>query len=248
MTAQERAALWEALTQNALAADIAAGTIGGDYTSPDHAYKRGRAAFGFARVAIDAYEALLADDVQEGETPIARLERERHDNDLLISALAKEKAHVEMVMRVEGQRIAARDKEIADLQIERSLADKATVAARADRDRFQRELAITQEKLELALAGTNLDDAGLTAVIESIAERAMTAVASVAKEQIAEAQAALVSERAKRCGTCRWWGSDPRTTAIERGCSNDHSSCSYVSAVWPADHGCPHHERKDGAA
>lgn len=53
---------------------------------------------------------------------------------------------------------------------------------------------------------------------------------------------------AKRCGTCRWWGSDPRTTAIERGCSNDHSSCSYVSAVWPADHGCPHWRGKDGVA
>ena len=91
------------------------------------------------RRELAAIASAFAPYLKDGETPIERLERERHDNDLLMGALAKEKAHIEMVMRVEGQRIAARDKEIADLEIERSLADKATVAARGDRDRFQRE-------------------------------------------------------------------------------------------------------------
>lgn len=88
---------------------------------------------------LEAALAAFAPYLKDGETPIERLERERHDNDILMGLLAKEKAHVEMVVRVESQRLMARDKEIADLQIERSLADKATAAARSDRDRFQCE-------------------------------------------------------------------------------------------------------------
>lgn len=92
-----------------------------------------------AEQELAAIASAFAPYLKEGETPIERLARERHDSDILMTLLAKEKAHVEMVERVEARRVAARDKEIADLQCERSLADKERDAARMDRDRFQRE-------------------------------------------------------------------------------------------------------------
>lgn len=107
--------------------------------------------------AADAQVEAFGPYLKDGETPIERLERERADNDTLMGLLAKEKAHIDNAMRVEARRIAARDREIADLQIERSLADRATAAARADRDRFQAERDAL--KATLATAERERDEA-----------------------------------------------------------------------------------------
>lgn len=58
------------------------------------------------------------------------------------------------------------------------------------------------------------------------------------KRRIAEAEAP------KTCGTCRWWKGEMTGYAY---CRNDRSACCSAKSEWPADHGCPHHERKDGA-
>ena len=60
---------------------------------------------------------------------------------------------------------------------------------------------------------------------------------------------------ARRCGTCRWWDTGPFTTVhglrIDlkgKGlCACAASECCSPSQFFSTDHGCPHHERKDGA-
>lgn len=218
-TAQERAALWEALTQNALAADIAAGTIGGDYTSPDRAYKRGRAAFGFARVAIDAYEALLADDVQEGVARIAeRLDR------ALDAYRAECDGWQAALERTERQR------------------DDARALLSAERD------VTAQLRMDVtALATANVELRRKIADLRHIAN-----VNGDWTLRVSELEAALAAERAKRCGTCRWWDTGPFVTVHglkidlkgKGRCACAASECCSPSQFFSTDHGCPHHERR----